>query len=110
MCLFDDIDNKNNRLSRFANLLRDLLPSSDSLVMELAAKTVGKLALNSGIYADTYVEFEVKRAFELLAEDGPQSESKKLAAVSYSIFILFRFVNYYSYICARLENIIIFFK
>jgi len=52
--------------------------------MELAAKTVGKLALESGTYADQYVEFEVKRAFEWLV--GEQSEPKRYAAVSNSIF------------------------
>lgn len=60
------------------------MPSADYVVMELAAKTVGKLALESGTYADQYVEFEVKRAFEWLV--GEQSEPKRYAAVSNSIF------------------------
>lgn len=85
MCLIGaDVGNKNNRISRFANYLRNLLPSADSAVMELAAKTVGKLALDSGTYADQYVEFEVKRAFEWLG--GVRNEPKRYAAVSNYIF------------------------
>lgn len=72
--------NINNRMSRFANYLRNLLPSNDIGVMELAAKTVGKLALVSGTYSAQYVEFEVKRAFEWLG--GDRHEGKRHAAVS----------------------------
>lgn len=57
------------RISRFANYLRNLLPSNDVGVMELVAKTMGKLALASGSKASEYVEFEVKRAFEWLSGD-----------------------------------------
>lgn len=81
VCLIGaDVGNKNNRISRFANYLRYLLPSADPAVMELAAKTVGKLALDSGTYADQYVEFEVKRAFEWLGD--ARNEPKRYAAVS----------------------------
>lgn len=91
MCLIGaDVGNKNNRISRFANYLRNLLPSADPAVMELAAKTVGKLALDSGTYADQYVEFEVKRAFEWLG--GVRNESKRYAAVSNSVYYLITFV------------------
>lgn len=87
VCLIGaDVGNKNNRISRFANYLRNLLPSADSAVMELAAKTVGKLALDSGTYADQYVEFEVKRAFEWLG--GVRNESKRYAAVSNLVITL----------------------
>lgn len=79
--------NKNNRISRFANYLRNLLPYADSAVMELAAKTVGKLALDSGTYADQYVDFEVKRAFEWLG--GVRNETKRYAGVSNFICICF---------------------
>jgi len=48
--------------------------------MELAAKTVGKLAMCAGNYADTYVDFEVKRLFEWLG--GARNETKRFAAVS----------------------------
>lgn len=90
MCLIGaDVGNKNNRISRFANYLRNLLPSADSAVMELAAKTVGKLALDSGTYADQYVEFEVKRAFEWLG--GVRNEPKRYAAVS-NLFQFLKFI------------------
>ena len=88
VCLIGaDIGNINTRISRFANYLRNLLPSSDIGVMELAAKTVGRLALVSGTYAAEYVEFEVKRAFEWLG--GDRHEGKRHAAVKYLITLTF---------------------
>lgn len=74
-----DVGNINNRISRFALNLRNLLPSSDVSVMELAAKTVGKITLSSGSCAAGYVDFEVKRAFEWLS--GDRHEGKRHAAV-----------------------------
>lgn len=80
VCLIGaDVGNINTRIIRFANYLRNLLPSNDVGVMELAAKTVGKLALVSGTYTAEYVEFEVKRAFEWLG--GDRHEGKRHAAV-----------------------------
>lgn len=80
VCLIGaDVGNINTRTIRFANYLRNLLPSNDVGVMELAAKTVGKLALVSGTYTAEYVEFEVKRAFEWLG--GDRHEGKRHAAV-----------------------------
>jgi FKBP12-rapamycin complex-associated protein len=78
-----DVGNINTRISRFANYLRNLLPSNDTDVMELAAKTVGKLALVYGTYIAEYVEFEVKRAFEWLG--GDRHEGKRYAAVRYAM-------------------------
>lgn len=70
VCLIGaDVGNMTTRISRFANYLRNLLPSSDVGVMELVAKTMGRLALVSGSKASEYVEFEVKRAFEWLSGD-----------------------------------------
>lgn len=74
-----DIGNTSTRITRFINYLRNLLPSNDVGVMELAARTVGKLALVSGTYAAEYVEFEVKRSFEWLG--GDRHENKRHAAV-----------------------------
>ncbi|KAK6628142.1 hypothetical protein RUM43_001953 [Polyplax serrata] len=74
-----DIGNTSTRISRFMNYLRNLLPSNDIGVMELAARTVGKLALVSGTCTAEYVEFEVKRAFEWLG--GDRHENKRHAAV-----------------------------
>nr|QXN57741.1 serine/threonine-protein kinase [Bemisia tabaci] len=80
VCLIGaDVGIVNNRISRFANYLRNLLPSHDIGVMELAAKTVGKLALVSGTYSAEYFEFEVKKAFEWLG--GDRHEGKRHAAV-----------------------------
>lgn len=68
------------RTSRFVNYLRNLLPSTDSGVMELAAYAIGRLALVSGACTAEYVEFEAKRAFEWLC--GDRYEAKRLGAVS----------------------------
>lgn len=69
-CLIEtDVGNMTMRISRFANYLRNLLPSNDVGAMELVAKTMGRLALVSGSKASEYVEFEVKRAFEWLGGD-----------------------------------------
>jgi FKBP12-rapamycin complex-associated protein len=80
VCLMSvDFGNMTTRISRFANYLRNLLPSSDVSVMESVAKTMGRLALASGSKASEYVEFEVKRAFEWLS--GDRIEGKRQAAV-----------------------------
>lgn len=77
-----DVGNTSTRISRFSNYLRNLLPSNDVSVMEMAARAVGWLAYSSGSYAAEYVEHEVKRALEWLTSD--RQESKRLAAVSQS--------------------------
>ena len=64
-----DVGNTSTRISRFANYLRNLLPSSDVVVMEMAARAVGRLALASRTYTAEYVETQVKRAFEWLSGD-----------------------------------------
>lgn len=80
MCLISgDCDTTKTRISRFANYLRNLFPSSDVGVMELAAKTVGRLAAVSGAKRAEYVEFEVKRAFEWLSVE--RNEGKRHSAV-----------------------------
>ncbi|XP_048736860.2 serine/threonine-protein kinase mTOR-like [Ostrea edulis] len=74
-----DVGNTSTRISRFSNYLRNLLPSNDVSVMEMAARAVGWLAYSSGSYAAEYVEHEVKRGLEWLT--GDRQESKRLAAV-----------------------------
>ncbi|XP_060066726.1 serine/threonine-protein kinase mTOR-like [Ylistrum balloti] len=74
-----DVGNMSTRISRFANYLRNLLPSSDVSAMEMAAKAVGILALSSGTSAADYVDFEVKRALEWLT--GDRQENRRHAAV-----------------------------
>ena len=75
-----DVGNKTAKVSRFANYLRNLLPSSDVSIMEMAAKAVGILALSSGTYAAEHVDYEVKRSIEWLT--GERNEAKRHAAVS----------------------------
>nr|WIM49540.1 HIF1a pathway protein [Daphnia magna] len=74
-----DVGNTNARMTRFANYLKNLLPSQDVVVMELTARALGKLTLVSGSYTAEYVEFEVKRAFEWLS--GERNEGRRHAAV-----------------------------
>lgn len=68
------------RISRFANYLRNLLPSSDSVVMEMASKAMGHLSMAGDTFTAEYVEFEVKRALEWLGAD--RNEGRRHAAVS----------------------------
>ena len=65
---------------RFANILRNLIPSSDVGVMEMTASAMGKLALASSTITAEYVEYEAKRAFEWLSAD--RHEGRRHAAVS----------------------------
>ncbi|KAG8190056.1 hypothetical protein JTE90_023028 [Oedothorax gibbosus] len=74
-----NVGNTATRTSRFVNYLRNLLPSNDTGVMELAAYAIGRLALMSGTYTAEYVEFEAKRAFEWLS--GDRHETKRHGAV-----------------------------
>uniref|UniRef100_A0A6I8SE13 Serine/threonine-protein kinase TOR n=1 Tax=Xenopus tropicalis TaxID=8364 RepID=A0A6I8SE13_XENTR len=67
------------RISRFANYLRNLLPSSDPGVMEMASKAMGRLAMAGDTFTAEYVEFEVKRALEWLGAD--RNEGRRHAAV-----------------------------
>lgn len=64
---------------RYANYLKNVFPSSDSSVLELAARTVGRLATTLGVKRAEYVEGEIKTAFEWLAEE--RNEGKRLSAV-----------------------------
>ncbi|XP_038044243.1 serine/threonine-protein kinase mTOR-like [Patiria miniata] len=73
-----DSDNA-HRITRFANYLRTLLPSSDVAVMEMAAKAIGRLAMAGGTFTPEYVEFEVRRALEWLG--GDRNEGRRHAAV-----------------------------
>ncbi|XP_059807691.1 serine/threonine-protein kinase mTOR isoform X1 [Hypanus sabinus] len=67
------------RITRFANYLRNLLPSSDTVVMEMASKAVGRLSMAGDTFTAEYVEFEVKRALEWLGAD--RNEGRRHAAV-----------------------------
>lgn len=69
---------------RFANILRNLIPSSDVGIMEMTASAMGKLALASSTTTADYVEYEAKRAFEWLS--GDRHEGRRHAAVSYASF------------------------
>ena len=82
-----DVGNTSTRISRFANYLRNLLPSNDVTVMEMTAMAIGRLALYSGTYTAEYVEFEVKRAFEWLT--GDRHEGRRHAAVSLQLYHIF---------------------
>ena len=75
-----DVGNSTTRITRSANLLRNLLPGADTGVIELTAKAVARLAISSGLNSAEYVEFEVKRAIEWLGAD--RNENRRQSAVS----------------------------
>lgn len=74
-----DVVNTTTRISRYSTNLRNLLPSNDVTVMEMAAKTLVKLALLPGSKGAESFEFDCKRAFEWLSEE--RNENKRHAAV-----------------------------
>ncbi|TWW56298.1 Serine/threonine-protein kinase mTOR, partial [Takifugu flavidus] len=69
------------RISRFANYLRNLLPSSDPVVMEMGSKAMGHLSMAGDTFTAEYVEFEVKRALEWLGAD--RNEGRRHAAQTF---------------------------
>lgn len=69
-CLISgDVINTTTRIPRYSNILRNLLPSNDVTVMEIAAKTLVKLALLPGSKGPESFDFDMKRAFEWLSEE-----------------------------------------
>nr|XP_013189744.1 unnamed protein product [Amyelois transitella] len=80
VCLIGgDTETTKTRTLRYANYLRYIFPTTDMGILELAAKTMGRLAVTLGVKRGEYVEFEIKRACEWLAED--RNEAKRLSAV-----------------------------
>jgi FKBP12-rapamycin complex-associated protein len=67
------------RCSRFANLLRSL-DVIDVESMEFVAYAIGRIALATGSITDSYVDYEVTRAFEFISENN--NDSKKQLGVS----------------------------
>jgi len=86
---------------RFANILRNLIPSSDVGVMEMTANAMGKLALASSTITAEYVEYEAKRAFEWLSAD--RHEGRRHAAVSNGVLSILS--QKFEYIVIRLAYI-----
>ncbi|XP_050677035.1 serine/threonine-protein kinase Tor-like [Leptidea sinapis] len=79
VCLISgDNDINKTRISRYAHYLRNIFPTSDTNILELASKTMGRITVTLGIKRGEFVENEIKRSFEWLAED--RSESKRLSA------------------------------
>ncbi|CAH2267767.1 jg15184 [Pararge aegeria aegeria] len=79
VCLIcSDSEANKTRITRYAHYLRNIFPCSDMNILELAAKTVGRIATSLGIKRGEYVEMEIKRAFEWLT--GERNEAKRLSA------------------------------
>lgn len=74
-----DTETTKTRTTRYANYLRNVFPTSDISVLELAAKTMGRLASSLGVKRSEYIEFEMKRGLEWLGEE--RNEGKRLSAV-----------------------------
>ncbi|XP_072945161.1 serine/threonine-protein kinase mTor-like [Epargyreus clarus] len=79
VCLISgDSETSKVRVNRYVHHLRNIFPNSETSILELAAKTMGRLAVSLGIKRAEYVEFEVKRCFEWLIEE--RNEGKRLSA------------------------------
>ncbi|XP_065362288.1 serine/threonine-protein kinase mTor [Calliphora vicina] len=74
-----DVINTMKRITKYYNHLRDLLPCNDVSVMEIAARTLVKLANLPGSKGAESFEFDIKRAFEWLS--GDRHEYRRHAAV-----------------------------
>ncbi|XP_052743299.1 serine/threonine-protein kinase Tor [Bicyclus anynana] len=79
VCLISsDSEANKTRITRYAHYLRNIFPCNDMNILELAAKTVGRISTSLGIKRGEYVEMEIKRAFEWLS--GERNEAKRLSA------------------------------
>ncbi|XP_045500144.1 serine/threonine-protein kinase Tor-like [Colias croceus] len=79
VCLISgDTELNKARVSRYAHYLRNIFPTNDIGILELAAKTMGRITVSLGIKRGEYVENEIKRAYEWLAEE--RSEAKRFSA------------------------------
>ncbi|XP_050677749.1 serine/threonine-protein kinase mTOR-like, partial [Leptidea sinapis] len=79
VCLISgDNDINKTRISLYAHYLRNIFPTSDTNILELASKTIGRITVTLGIKRGEYVKNEIKRSFEWLA--GERSEAKRLSA------------------------------
>ncbi|CAH0400987.1 unnamed protein product [Chilo suppressalis] len=80
VCLIGgDTETTKSRTIRYAHYLRNIFPTSDVSVLELAAKTMGRLAATLGVKRGEYVEYEIKRAYQWLEDE--RNEGKRLSAV-----------------------------
>ncbi|GBP30106.1 hypothetical protein EVAR_94949_1 [Eumeta japonica] len=80
VCLIGgDTETTKTRTTRYTHYLRNIFPSSDLGVLELAAKTMSRLAASLGVKRSEYIEFEIRKCFEWLIED--RNEGKRLSAV-----------------------------
>ncbi|ODV91704.1 hypothetical protein CANCADRAFT_46867 [Tortispora caseinolytica NRRL Y-17796] len=66
---FDTGEESTTKITRYANYLRFVIPSTDLEAMRTAAKALGKLAAPSGTLTAEFVDFEVKRCMEWLQLD-----------------------------------------
>lgn len=79
-CLISgDVVNTASRIPRYSNLLRNQLPSNDVAVMEIAAKTLVKLALLPGAKGAESFDFDLKRAFEWLSEERHEVSQRDIS-------------------------------
>lgn len=62
----DSGEENTNKIMRFANYLRILLPGVEPQITLLASKALGHLATSASTLTSEFVEFEVKRALEWL--------------------------------------------
>jgi FKBP12-rapamycin complex-associated protein len=74
-----DFEEPSAKISRYANLLRIIIPSTDQTVTVQSTKTLGHLASVGGALASEFLEFELKRALEWLGGDTRQ-EHRRFAA------------------------------
>lgn len=87
MCILLDASvvdkTKTNICAPFANHLRNLNHNfSDLELLDLSACAVGKIAINSGAVTPNFVDFEIRRAIELISSND-KNETKRHSAVCF---------------------------
>lgn len=90
-----DVINTMKRITKYYNHLRDLLPCNDVSVMEIAARTLVKLANLPGSKGAESFEFDIKRAFEWLSGDRHEvfiGGNKSLNFINYFFCCIFSIV------------------
>lgn len=82
------------RITPYYNHLRDLLPCNDISVMEIAARTLVKLANLPGSKGAESFEFDIKRAFEWLSGDRHEVSSSLRIPYCIKQLAVFRLTSY----------------
>lgn len=112
MCILLDASksekNKPPILAPFANHLRNVnLNMNDLELLDLVACAVGKIALNSGANTQDFVEFEIRRAIEIINSDSSDISKRHSAILNLRELANVTPSYFFSYVMLIFKNIFI---